>query len=95
MGQGDHLGKRRWIEHTALFSSLESAQASASRLKKARFRIVGIDADSDPLGKRVALLFHRKDSRAGIRPDEGTIEILDAIEPTGGTYDGWGCTVRR
>ena len=93
--QGDSLRKRRWIDHTALFPSRESAEESASRLKKARFRIVGIDVDSDPLGEQVALMFRRKDSCAGMRPDEVTIEILDAIEPTGGIYDGWGCLIRR
>ena len=90
--QGDRLEKRRPVDHSALFPGRAQAEDAARRLRRRRFRTG--PALSTGEGSSHMLAFRRRDSCDGSRPDQITEEILDAIEPSGGTYDGWGCRVR-
>lgn len=89
---GDRLTKRRVIEHVALFPASASADIAARTLWSRRFTIDELKGP-DEAGSW-ALHFRRKDACDGDRPDAFTAEILDAIEPNDGVYDGWGCAVR-
>jgi hypothetical protein len=90
---GDRLTKRRVIDHVALFPEPGSADIAAQTLRRRRFRINELEGP-DEAGAWV-LHFQRKEACDGDRPDAFTAEILEAIEPNDGVYDGWGCAVRN
>jgi hypothetical protein len=90
---GDSLRRRRMIDHVALFPDSAAATRAAAVLRRARFRI-GDQSGPDEDGA-YALQFRRKGSCAGDAPDLFTAEILQLIEPMGGTYDGWGGELKR
>lgn len=92
-GMGDRLKTRRVIDHVALFRAAVSAEEAARTLRRRGFRIDELEG-SDESGSW-ALRFHRKERCDGGRPDAFTAEILEAIEPNDGVYDGWGCAVGR
>jgi len=89
---GDRLKRRRVIDHVALFPAATSADTAARTLRRRRFTIDEVDGPDE--SGSWTLLFHRKDGCDGSRPDAFTAEILDAIQPSGGVYDRWGCAVR-
>lgn len=90
--QGDRLEKRRPIDHSAMFLGRAEAEDAARGLRRRRFRTGPALRTGE--GNSHMLAFRRKDTCEGGRPDQITEEILDAIESSGGTYDGWGCRIR-
>lgn len=90
---GDRLEKRRTVDHLALFPTRTAAEIAAKNLKAAKFstdRVQGPDASG-----RFTLEFHRKDACNGLEPDAFVAEVLTAISPAEGMYDGWGSKLRR
>lgn len=94
--QGDMLDEAREIDHLAYFPTEAAAEAARVALAALGFRcddVAGAATDTADDGLW-AVEFHRDDILAGDRPDAFVGQILDAILPLQGTYDGWGAEQR-
>ena len=89
---GDSLKKRRRIDHSTIFPSAEEANRAVPGLRRAKFRGFSI-SESD--GDGTVLTFQRRDACDGNTPNDTMTEILDIVEPLGGSYDGWGCLAQK
>jgi hypothetical protein len=82
---GDDPTIKRVVDHTALFQDHASAAAGAKALRKAGFIIVDISGE--------VVCCTRKHDLQVTTLEQALHVCLDAIEPDGGTYDGWGALV--
>jgi hypothetical protein len=91
---GDQIAIARRIDHVVWFPSEKQARAAARKLRAIGFRLDPLEAPSDDEAAW-CLGLHRVDRCDGRRPDEFVSEILDAVLPLGGEYDGWGSPVQK
>lgn len=88
---GDPGVAPRRIEHLAYFPSEAAADGACAALRGVGFTCDDVLGDRDDADDREcwALEFHRVDAPAAGGADRFTREILDAILPFDGSYDGW------
>lgn len=96
---GDQLHVPRLIDHLAIFTSRENAEAAGRYLAGMGFLVdepeAEDDGDADAAGQWT-LTFHREDHLAEGRAEEITREAYSTVRQHDGSYDGWeACHVKE
>ncbi|MCE9667166.1 DUF695 domain-containing protein [Myxococcus stipitatus] len=90
---GDLHDVPRTIDHRCEFQSAHAAEQAARALASRGFAVEPPCPHDKPHAPW-RLDFTRKDRLDDGQADAVTAEILELVEPHGGTYDGWGCEVQ-
>ena len=89
--QGDDMQKSREIEHRAVFSSPESAEAFSLALRESDFTLLPDQQNSDFPETWISVRFSRIDAPEDI--DAVTYPLVELARTHNGAYQGWACPV--
>jgi Regulator of ribonuclease activity B len=86
--RGDPLEVEREVDHLVRLPSADKARAAGAALTAAGFRVDPLRPPGEQ-GELWVLEFHRNERCDGRHPNGFVFEVLDAVLPLDGDYDGW------
>ncbi len=94
--RGDRLDRERQVDHWAHLPNREACERATQALAELGYQVgEPTPPGEDGHAKHWTLPFHRDSALDRDQADRATWEILQALGPLSGSYDGWGAPVVR